>query len=496
MSWIFNCCIKYKIIFDCEVSIQIAEDEDVKSFQRHRGWYSFFEPVVNGMDRMVSSIAVPFFVSLRNYFDYTLRRSPDLAVAPLFPNSYLTEHPKVMRAVLVQHRNNPERGLFSTAGKVIEPTMNLMKSMYSSIEPKDIILTCGPEESARYRYLLKVFFSEKEIHNHMDSIEEMIEMTFKKWVKHPEPFVINKDIKLLATGIMGKIFLGHPGPYDQISEASSKIILWLTHNIISTKSRFYTALIKFFPKLALISSIDRKKTTDYMLDAVNRALKEASQPNAKPSLVKSMLEREFSTEQMYAMIITLFVAGQDNLSTSLTYAIFKLAQDEQLQRNIRNEATGAMDSKYIRALLCEGLRFMCPINGIGRVLAKPAILTMKSNDDSDASSSTLLKQGDRIIPAPFAAALNPALYPTPERFDYTRHLERKPFLPELPHLPFGHGAHLCPGWYLYYVISAHTISDLVTNFKLSTPFKGEPRLNSGFITGLADDIPIKLEKLN
>ncbi len=137
---------------------------------------------------------------------------------------------------------------------------------------------------------------------------------------------------------------------------------------------------------------------------------------------------------------------------------------------------------------------MCPIGGIGRIASKNLLLTLTNKIDGGLISKTVIKKGDLVDPMPIFAAKDPALFKNPLEFKVERHLKANRFLPALPFMPFGHGPHLCPGWYLYYTISAIMISRLAKNFHVMTTFEGEPKLTPGFVTSLKDSIPIKLYK--
>lgn len=298
MTLIFSCCRRQKPIQECTAQLDPPTALENQANQHSkRGWLSF-------VDRVVNTLTVPFFVSFRNLFDHTLRRSPDIASAPFWTTkAHLSENPKVMKAILLGHRNNPENGVYSHA-KVIDAIMETVNIIYPTIKTEHMILTCGPEETQLYRQLLKDYFMPSEIKKHSGSIQEIIKTTVDKWGQKQASFVINTDIKLMATGIMARIFLNHPGPYDEISQASSHIISWLTDNVISNQSRFYRFLIGIFPKLAQFSPKDRIKTAGVMREAVNLALIGSLNPSEKHSLVSTMRKRNFSFEQIYAMIIT------------------------------------------------------------------------------------------------------------------------------------------------------------------------------------------------
>lgn len=292
---------------------------------------------------------------------------------------------------------------------------------------------------------------------------------------------------------MAQIFLGYAEPYDKISSASSNFVLWTAHNLRSLLDPIYRSKIAILPSTGIVTTEVKEQTKQTLREAVEKSIKQALKDDAKPSLVKEMMNSNFSTEQIQAMIMILFVAGQDNVSTSLTHILLKLAQSQELQDKIRQDRSDPMESKVIRALLCESLRMLCPVLGIGRQVAKPSMLTLTHPESDRIISQTFIPEGSQLSTMNQYAAMDPGIYPEPEKFDINRHMQQSSFLPGLPHLPFGHGAHLCPGWDLYYAISAMTVSHLVKNYVISTTFKGEPKTELKFVTRLTDTIPISLK---
>jgi cytochrome P450 len=487
MSWLIATFYPLKPAIPCQVELRPATEQETQFYQHSRGWFS--------LDRIINSIAAPVFLDFRALFNRIMRRSPDIAFAPLATtNSHLTRNPTVMKAILLQHRNDPNKGLFSHV-RVITAITEVVSKIYPAITSNDIILTCDPKHTKLYRDFLNHFFSQGSIQGHFDVMKEIVQGFLLRWQKSSHAFVINQEVKLLSTAVMAQLFLGHPEPYEKISEASSQIILWLTDRVISSQSPFYQIITTLLPQMAWISPKAKEQTIKTITEAVDKAILTAYESHVNASLVKKMLEQSFSREQIQAMIITLFVAGQDNVSTSLTHAILKLAQDPDLQEEIRQAETHPLLSKHIRALLCESLRVMCPIGSIGRTTAKDTVLEIKNSSGTQVLSRTFVKKGEDFHPVPFEAANDPVLFPQPEKFDYARHLYRSSFLPHLPHLPFGYGPHQCPGWYLYYSLSSMMIWHLAVGYKISTTFKGEPKKKAGFVTRLAEDISIVLEPI-
>jgi cytochrome P450 len=149
---------------------------------------------------------------------------------------------------------------------------------------------------------------------------------------------------------MASLFLGHAGPYEKISEASSNVIRWLTECVVSCNSSIYRKLKTSFPRLAFISQEAKEQIKKNFAEAIKESIENGYKQEGKDSLVKEMIENSYTLEQIQSMIATLFVAGQDNLSNSLMYALLKLAQDVDLQDKIYNENLDPLESKYIRSM--------------------------------------------------------------------------------------------------------------------------------------------------
>src|SRR5690606_4272079 len=118
-----------------------------------------------------------------------------------------------------------------------------------------------------------------------------------------------------------------------------------------------------------------------------------------------------------------------------------------LQQLIVDEDLPPLESKYIRALVCESLRSFCPIGGIGRIASKDLLITVRSKENGTIISESRIKKGDLVDPMPMYVAKDPKIYENPSNFDYERFMNASKFLPSLEFLPFGDNVHRCPGWY-------------------------------------------------
>jgi cytochrome P450 len=489
MSWLLNAIYPSKPITPCQAELRTATPEEIKVHTKPRGYKDY-------IDKIINSICIQVFVTFSTLYSFVSKTQPDLGFAPAQMNVYFSKNPAVIKEILSKHRSdpNPENGVFSHT-TITKALTEVFQKIYPKITSHDIILTCDPANTKHFRQFLNNFFTRQSMQKYLQDINFIIADICLQWNRTPQPLILNQETKLLATAVMAQIFLGYAKPHDQISKASTNVILWTADSLTSTISWFYRQGTYLFPQMATISPQAKEQTQKTLREAVEKAIHQANEPDSKPSLVKEMIKEQFTQEQIQSMIITLFVAGQDNVSTSLSHILLKLAQSKELQEKIRQDNTDALESKPIRGVICESLRILCPVEGIGRILARPAMLTLTQSDGDKVISQNIIPEGSLLATMNQLAANDPSIYPHPEKFDIERHLDQTSFLPNLPHMPFGYGTHLCPGWFAYYAIAAYTVSLLVKNFELSTTFKGEPRTKIRFVTQLADTLSITLKPL-
>lgn len=482
MSWVLNAFYSSKPLTSCKAELRPATEDEIKAHSKPRSWGSY-------LDQAINCLCVPVLMSYRTIFGYVAKRSPEVGLTRIYADIFATKNPEVIKAVLLKHRNDPQNGVFSHA-IVSKGLTDVFQQFYPKITTNDIILTCDPEHTEIFRKFLNQFFTPLSMKPYLEDIHTIISDICSKWGSPQQGIVVNKETKLLATAVMSQIFLGYAEPYDKVSAASTNTVLWTADNLMTTLSPVYRLGTYLLPFMAILSSKDKAETQKNLREAVDKALHQASQSDAKPSLVKEMVNKKFSQEQIQAMILTLFVAGQDNVSTSLSHILLKLAQSNELQAKVREDSQEPLQSKTLRGLICESLRVLCPVGGIGRTVAKPSLLTLTHPESGEVISTTLLTADANLNTMNQFVADDPSIYPNPEKFDIARHQNQSSFLPHMPHMPFGHGTHMCPGWYLYYAISAFTVAYIVNNFELSTSFEGEPKTKIRFVTQLAEDITV------
>jgi cytochrome P450 len=469
MTWALNCFYPQKSTTACSATIKATTPEEAKSYPMpKKGWRAW-------LDNFVNRLAIPIFVQFRTVANLVLRRSPDLGVVE--PRDYCSKNRFVIKEMLKLHRNDPEDGICDHS-LVSKGMTHVMSRIFPKISANDIILTCNPGYTKIYREFLTHFFSPLAMLPYLGEVQEIVQKAASFWSRK-DRIVLNHETKLLGSQVMAQIFLGYSESSDKVSLASGNIVPWISETLFATMYPLYQKLLYYIPRIAFVSASAKEETVKALREAVKKSMDDASKPDAKESLVKQM-------------VLTLYVAGQDNVSTALTYCLLKLAQIPSLQEEVRKEkGDDPMQSVLIRSIIYEGLRMICPVGGIGRGIGKQAVLSLK-DEKGEELSKTLLQPNERIQLLTGFVANDPKLYPNPARFDPSRHAQQSSFLPSIEFMPFGEGMHRCPGWYLFYAVAVYTIWYVAKNYTLKTNFKGEPRTAIRFVTQITDKITITL----
>lgn len=456
--------------------------------------------VFSKINGLINTIANPIFFLFRTIADYEMRNSPDFIKIPfLNHNYYCTRNPDVAKKILRWYRSDLSvNGKFNNTltGQGIITVINKIFLPKIALSAQVNILACDKENHIRYSKFLNQFFNQKSIKAHLSSIERIIDTTLKQFEREDKEFAINEKIKFLSTSIMANVFLGINDQLKNISFATCNILPWISEEATRNFSSIYNFLVDYIPKLRFVSDEDKAYTKRVLSEVVEKAIEEArNNQGHADSIIRKMVDEGYSDNEIKSMVITLFIAGQDNVSTSLIYSLLKLAQDPALQKKIREENAPPLDSSNIDALLSEGLRMLCPISGIGRTAHQDLVMTLTQKNSGALVSKTFIKKGDSVAPFTYLMARDPSIFENPKKFDPAR-FEGGTFLSNLKHKPFGDGPHMCPGWYLYYVIAKLTISKIVMKNYLTTTFKNEPKPKVGIVVGLADTVTIKMKQIN
>lgn len=167
-------------------------------------------------------------------------------------------------------------------------------------------------------------------------------------------------------------------------------------------------------------------------------------------LINMMKNGQLTMNQVAAHSFFYFVAGYETTSTTLTFCIYELSQNQDLQERARKEvlATLSRNENQLTYKAIDELNFLDQI--VRETLRKwpPSVSVQREAADDYEVPNTkfVIEKGCAIMIPVYGIHHDESIYPEPENFDPTRFdadkvEERHPFA----FLPFGDGPRACPG---------------------------------------------------
>jgi cytochrome P450 len=409
----------------------------------------------------------------------------DLPFFVKIPTFNFANHPSVTEALFKPHRDG---ALFLTDnGK--ETIFQLIVDMLGdpTITSEDLIFTCSPEMTSRYRTFLNKAFAPQEVNKHRKVIHTCVEDTLRKWNNMTSIFGsvnINLQSHNFVCDVLCRVLFDREDTSAQMAFSMNTFF-----NYIS--SRFLKKEVK--------SPVEVKKATEFFWSFVDEAIEK------KTWITKSLFQSGFNKKQVRMIIFSLFFAGTDSMTSSLTYGILKCAQNRDEQDTVKGEIAQLQEDRpseefsilaseipHVKRILMESLRMFTPVIGILRIAKEDLLLEVTDLTCKGQKVSRNIPKGELIAPSQNLAARCPMLYPDhPEKYDSSRHLgEEEKELSSLPWKPFGGGKSVCPGGYLYQLTTQILFAEMLRNHVLSTNIVGEPQQTGHFINKLEETVDV------
>jgi len=228
----------------------------------------------------------------------------------------------------------------------------------------------------------------------------------------------------------------------------------------------------------------------FMPTAENRKLREAigilhklmddtiadrrREPNRHDDLLTMLMQTEdadtgerMNDRQLRDELITIFLAGHETSANALTWCLYLLSQNPEIEQRLRHEVNAALpDGKtpgfddlprlgYVSQVIQEAMR-----------LYPPAWSVVRNAKQDDVAAGYRIRRGHNVFISVYHLHRNPQHWPDPERFDPER------FGPDAPkdrhrfaYMPFGGGPRLCIGNNFALMEMQLLLAMLVQNFR-------------------------------
>ena len=204
------------------------------------------------------------------------------------------------------------------------------------------------------------------------------------------------------------------------------------------------------------------------------------------------------------MMMAVLFAGYDTTSTTLSYALYLIAQHPEVEKRCLEEIDSSPnDLIYCKGVIMETLRMYPPATLVPRTLLKPVKL----------SGGLVVPEGTQVLIPIWLIQQDPKLFPHPEEFRPDRWVRRSsetlggwveredsdissdvPPAYKQGFLAFSAGARSCPGQKIATQEAVLVLAGLVKNFKFSSLPGYELRpARCGILQQPIDGVPLKIQ---
>nr|UYA98611.1 cytochrome P450 CYP6MS5 [Sitophilus zeamais] len=208
-------------------------------------------------------------------------------------------------------------------------------------------------------------------------------------------------------------------------------------------------------------------------------------------------------DEIIAQCFVFFAAGYETSSTTTTFALLELCQDQEIQDKLRAEIKDVlerhdgkitydaiMEMTYLEMVLNETLRKYPPVPVIPRLCTK---------DYHVPDTDVVIKKGTNVQIPVWGIQNDPEYFPNPDKFNPENfNAENKAKIHEMAFIPFGEGPRMCIGLRFGKLQSKVALVSLLRNFrftlsdKTQTPIKFE---KVSFILAVEGDVWLNASEL-
>ncbi|MCS7056857.1 MAG: cytochrome P450 [Thermoflexales bacterium] len=181
-----------------------------------------------------------------------------------------------------------------------------------------------------------------------------------------------------------------------------------------------------------------------------------------------------SDDEVRDEVITMFVAGHETVATVLTWLFYLVARHPEVQADLEREAREAQavdrspaDEPFQRPYAMRVYKEAMRLYPGGFTIGRQAIQDVRLGD-------YVIPAGAWVMISPYSVHRNPAIFPSPERFDPERFTpENERALPRASYIPFGIGPRACIGGQFALMEGQVIVSTLAAQARLVNVTPGE-----------------------
>ncbi|KAK9696322.1 Cytochrome P450 [Popillia japonica] len=200
-------------------------------------------------------------------------------------------------------------------------------------------------------------------------------------------------------------------------------------------TKFYKDVVKNIVDYREANNVKRNDFVQLLLNIKNG---DSSEGNA------------FTFDEIAAQAFVFFLAGFETSSSTMTFAFYEMAKDQEVQDKVREEIRRVV-AKYDGKITYDGIMEMTYMSQVfDEALRKyPIVATLEriaTKDYKVPDSDLTLKKGTKVLISLQGIHHDPEYFPNPEKFDPDRFSpENREKLHPCAYMPFGEGPRICIG---------------------------------------------------
>ncbi|KAH8250707.1 hypothetical protein KR032_000240, partial [Drosophila birchii] len=208
--------------------------------------------------------------------------------------------------------------------------------------------------------------------------------------------------------------------------------------------------------------------------------------------------------ELAAQVFVFYLAGFETSSSTMSYCLYEMAQNQDIQERLRNEIQTVLeehdgqltyesikDMRYLDQVISETLRLYTLVPHLERKALKDYMVP--------GNPKFAIEKGTQVLIPACAFHRDEKLYPDPTRFDPDRFTPEKVAARDsVEWLPFGDGPRNCIGMRFGQMQARIGLAQIISRFKLSVcdqteiPLKYNPK---SFVLGTIGGIYLRLERV-